>query len=195
MVDRSPGLRILRFVGQPAALALVLLVPQSPAQSKPATQQAVSATSQALIVVGLPGDSEHETLFQETTKAWREWLTGPLKFPRDAVHVLFGTSENAELGSKPATRESMRREVQDIRSRLTAEGRLWVLFLGHANLREGHAFFHLPGPDLGDEECARMFAGIACREQVFWITTAASGVFLPGLSARPDRDHGHHSRP
>ena len=61
-----------------------------------------------------------------------------------------------------------------------AEGRLWVLFLGHANLREGHAFFHLPGPDLGDEECARMFAGIACREQVFWITTAASGVFLPG---------------
>ena len=29
----------------------------------------------------------------------------------------------------------------------------------------------------------QMFAGIPCREQVFWITTAASGAFLPGLSA------------
>lgn len=183
MVDRSPGLRVIGVVVRLAALALVLLVPQLRAQSKPATELAVSAMSQALIVIGLPGDPEHEELFRETAKAWRSWLIGPLKFPRDAVHVLFGASENAELGSKPATRESIHREVDHIRSRLTAEGRLWVLFLGHANPREGHAYFHLPGPDLGDEECAAVFAGIPCRQQVFWITTAASGAFLPGLSA------------
>ena len=50
--------------------------------------------------------------------------------------------------------------------------------------REGHAFFHLPGPDLGDDELGALFNGITCREQVFWMTTPGSGWFLPGLSAK-----------
>jgi len=185
MADRSVGWQFFRSTGQGATLAFVLLVPNLPAQSgsTPARAGAIPPPGRALIVVGLPGDSEHETLFRETVKTWREWLTGPLKFPRDSVHILFGAGGDAELGREPATRESIRREVDKIRSTLAAEGRLWVLFLGHANLREGHAFFHLPGPDLSDDECAAMFTGIRCREQVFWITTAASGAFLPGLSA------------
>jgi len=40
----------------------------------------------------------------------------------------------------------------------------------------------LPGPDLRDDECGALFRGITCQEQVFWITTAASGAFLPALS-------------
>ena len=59
-----------------------------------------------------------------------------------------------------------------------------MFFLGHANEREGHAYLHLPGPDLRDDELAALFNGIACREQVFWMTTAASGRFLPALSAK-----------
>jgi hypothetical protein len=136
-----------------------------------------------LIVVGLPGDAEHEALFRNTVKTWRDWLTGPLEFPRDSVRLFFGAAGDAGLGSKPATRESIQRAVEEIRARLGTEGRLWVLFLGHANFREGHAYFHLPGRDLSDQECSTLFAGIPCREQVFWITTAGSGAFLPGLSA------------
>lgn len=183
MPDKSPGSQLLRSAGQAAVLALVLMVPDLPAQSGSSSIQTISPAGQVLIVVGLPGDSEHETLFRETVKTWREWLTGPLKFPRDSVHILFGADGDAELGREPATRESIRRKVDDIRGRLAAEGRLWVLFLGHANLRERHAFFHLSGPDLRDDECAALFAGISCREQVFWVTTASSGAFLPGLSA------------
>jgi len=146
MADRSVGWQFFRSTGQGATLAFVLLVPNLPAQSgsTPARAGAIPPPGRALIVVGLPGDSEHETLFRETVKTWREWLTGPLKFPRDSVHILFGAGGDAELGREPATRESIRREVDKIRSTLAAEGRLWVLFLGHANLREGHAFFHLP---------------------------------------------------
>lgn len=185
MADRSPRPKFPTFTGQGAALALLLIVPNLSAQpgSSPVRTLAVPPPGRVLIVAGIPGDSEHETLFLETVKTWREWFIGPLKFPPDSVHILFGAGGHAELGRQPATRESIRREADEIRSALGAGGRLWVLFLGHANLREGHAYFHLPGSDLGDDESAAMFAGIPCREQVFWITTAASGAFLPGLSA------------
>ena len=136
----------------------------------------------ALIVVGLPGDAEHEALFRKTVDAWRKWLTGPLSFPPGAIRILTSEARTAEAGQSTATLESIRREVAEIRARLAPEGRLWVFFLGHANAREGHVYFHLPGQDLRDDECGVLFRGIACREQVFWITTAASGAFLPALS-------------
>jgi hypothetical protein len=138
-------------------------------------------TDRALIVVGLPGDSAHEALFRQTARRWREGLTGPLGFPADRVRVLFGAG--GEDGG-PATREAIAREVQEARTVLAAEGRLWVLVLGHANQDSGHAFLHLPGPDLRDDEFAALFQDLACREQVFWLTMSASGWFLPALSAK-----------
>ena len=38
--------------------------------------------------------------------------------------------------------------------------------------------------DLRDDQLGKLFAGIACREQVFWVTTSASGWFLRSLSAK-----------
>jgi hypothetical protein len=138
----------------------------------------------ALLVVGLPGDQEHETLFRETAASWQRWLTGPLRFPAGGVRLLFGERGDPALAAGPATRQAVADEVAAIRRTLAPEGRLWVFFLGHANERENHAFFHLPGPDLRDDELAALFSGMPCREQVFWITTASSGWFLPAFSAR-----------
>ncbi len=184
MGDRLSKSREFRFAVQAAALGVSLLIADVRAQTLPAQGQKAPAAGQALIVVGLPGDSDHETLFLETARAWRDWLTGPVGFPPDAVHILFGAGGDEELGSKPATLEAIHQAVAQIHARLAADGRLWVFLLGHANLRENHAYFHLPGPDLSDDQCASMFAGIVCREQVFWITSACSGAFLPGLSSR-----------
>ncbi|HJT76877.1 MAG TPA: hypothetical protein VJ739_06705, partial [Gemmataceae bacterium] len=47
-----------------------------------------------------------------------------------------------------------------------------------------HARFHLAGPDLRDDELGKLFAGVACREQVFWVTGSAAGWFLRPLSAK-----------
>ncbi len=161
----------------------------------------------ALIVVGLAGDSQHETLFRKTALAWRDWLTGPLKFPVADVRILFGAKGDPDLGARPATAAAIAEEAGTIRRSMTpAEAptkgsepkakddgpktkdqglsRLWVFFLGHANEREGHAFFHLSGPDLGDDDLGALFKGITCREQVFWMTTPGSGWFLAGLSAK-----------
>jgi hypothetical protein len=140
-------------------------------------------SDRALIVAGLPGDDEHATVFKETAQSWRNWLTGPLQFPASGVRVLFGEHGEPSLSAGPATRQAIADEVATIRQGLAPDGRLWVFFLGHANVRGKHAFFHLPGPDLRDDELGALFQGVPCREQVFWVTMAASGWFLPGLSA------------
>ena len=164
------------------ALALAVYLGDVPIRAS-SGDEAVSVRSgsdRALLVVGLPGDDEHATLFRQTARRWRAWLIGPGGFPADGVRVLFGTG--GEEGG-PASRAAIAREAQDARRRLSRDGRLWVLVLGHANPGGGHAFLHLPGPDLRDDEFAALFRGLACREQVFWMTTAASGGFLPALSA------------
>jgi len=174
-----------RFVAATVVfLMLGLRAASLPAQTGPSPARPISGADRALIVAGLPGDAAHEALFRETVQAWRRWLTGPLRFPAGAVRILFGAAGDRELAQGPATREAIADEVVRIRGDLVPEGRLWVLFLGHANHREGHAYFHLPGPDLREDEYRGLFEGLRCREQVFWITTAASGPFLPALSAR-----------
>jgi len=149
-----------------------------------ADDRSPSRGDRALIVVGLPGDLEHETLFRETTRVWQQWLAGSLQFPVEGVRVLFGARGEPSLGAGPATRQAITEEAATIRRTLKPEGRLWVFLLGHANESGGHAFLHLPGPDLRDDELGALFKGIAGREQVFWVTTSAAGWVLPALSAR-----------
>ena len=145
-----------------------------------------SSTDRALIIVGLPGDAPHQSLFARTAWAWKKWLVGPLGFPTSGIRVLSGTSESNGSGEAPGTRESIARAVAELREKTPAIGRLWVLVLGHANLDDGHAFLHLPGPDLRDDEFAALFQGLAAKEQVFWLTTPASGAFVRPL-ATPGR--------
>ena len=49
--------------------------------------------------------------------------------------------------------------MAELKSVLGRGDRLWVFGLGHANLDDGHAFLHLPGPDLRDDEFAALFRG------------------------------------
>ena len=110
----------------------------------------------ALIVVGLAGDDEHEARFRQTAETWRRWLIDSLQFPGDGVSVLFGERGETALGAGPASRQAITEAVAASRRTLAPDGRLWVFFLGHANLRGGHGFFHLPGPDLRDDELAAL---------------------------------------
>lgn len=139
---------------------------------------------QALIVAGLPGDEEHEKLFAEAVEQWRKWLTGPLGFAPAEVRVLFGRGGPQGLAQGAATREAVEKEAARLKQTLRPEDRLWVFFLGHANFDGEHARFHLPGPDLREDRLGKLFAGIRCRRQVFWLTGAESGRFLPPLSAK-----------
>ena len=138
----------------------------------------------AFIIVGLPGDDDHAASFRELVRTYRQWLTERLGFPDSGVRIVFGATGEPSLKASVATREAIAREATAIRKGLAAEDRLWVIVLGHANERGGHVFLHLPGPDLRDDELAKLFEGIACHEQMFLVTTAASGGFLKALSAK-----------
>jgi hypothetical protein len=138
----------------------------------------------ALIIVGLPGDQAHAASFNVLAATYRKWLTERLEFPASRVRILFGAEGAANLNAGAATRDNVDSEAAAIRKSVSPEDRLWVIIVGHANERAGHVFLHLPGPDLGDLELAKLFEGMTCREQVFLVTTAGSGGFLPGLSAK-----------
>jgi hypothetical protein len=140
--------------------------------------------SHALILVGLPGDAEHEARFAAVAEAWRTWLTGSLGFAAADVRVLFGRAGKPGLAKGPADRAAIEREIGDLKKSLGREDRLWVFLLGHGDHDGEHASFHLPGPDLRDDQLGKLFAGIDCREQVFWVTTSASGWFLRPLSVK-----------
>ena len=132
----------------------------------------------ALIVVGLPGDEEHSASFLELARTYQHWLVKSLTFPDAGVRILFGATGAPSLKAGAATREAIASEAEAVRGGVAADGRLWVIILGHADERGGHTFLHLPGPDFREDELGKLFEGITCREQVFWITTAASGGFL-----------------
>jgi hypothetical protein len=171
--------------GVPVALALTALLAAAAPAAEPGAESAPPARKgHALILVGLPGDADHETLFASVAEQWRDWLTGPLGFASEDVRVLFGRSGKEGLAQGPADRTAVERAVADLRAGLGREDRLWVFFLGHGDYDGEHARFHLPGLDLREDELGKLFAGIACREQVFWMTTSASGWFLKALSAK-----------
>ena len=161
-------------------LSAAWATPTSPAE-EPANDV---GTSRALILVGLPGDAEHEKLYGNIALQWRDWLVDGLAFRPDDVRVLFGRAGREGLAKQPATRKAIEREVAGLKEALKPRDRLWVFFLGHGDYDGERASFHLPGSDLHGDELGKLFADVKCREQVFWMTTSASGWLVRPLSAR-----------
>ena len=168
-----------------ATLLAITLAAAAPA-AEPAPEPVAPPVRKghALILVGLPGDADHETLFASVAEQWRDWLTGPLGFAPADVRILFGRSGKEGLAQGPADRAAIERGVADLKAALGRDDRLWVFFLGHGDYDGEHARFHIPGLDLREDELGKLFAGIGCREQVFWMTTSASGWFLKALAAK-----------
>ena len=58
-----------------------------------------------------------------------------------------------------------------------------MIVLGHGHYDGRHSHLNIPGPDLDEREFAKLFEGLKAREQVFFITTSASGFFIKPLAA------------
>jgi hypothetical protein len=148
-----------------------------------------AGTRRALIVCGLPGDDEHRTLYAEAVEKLHKALTGRYGFEPGEVLVRFGAEKQdgdgpALAGSRGLSdRAGIEADVADVRRRLGPDDTLWVIVLGHGHLDGRRAHLNLPGPDLDDRAFGKLFDGLKCREQVFLITTSASGFFLKPLSA------------
>ncbi|MDR3636288.1 MAG: hypothetical protein P4L84_20970 [Isosphaeraceae bacterium] len=146
----------------------------------------------ALIVCGLPGDEDHRKLYAGVMEKLAKALIEQYGFPATEVLVRFGgetrpTDGPALKSSRgPSSGEGIAADVAELRKRLTADDSLWVIVLGHGHLDGRRAYLNLPGPDLDERGFGKLFEGLKAREQVFFITSSASGFFLKPL-AQPGR--------
>jgi hypothetical protein len=160
---------------------------EAPAQT--ATPVNSAGTRRALIICGLPGDDAHRKLFAATVEKLHKALTGRYGFVASEILVRFGTK--SEPGDGPALagarglsdREGIAADVAEMRKRLRPDDTLWVIVLGHTHYDGRHSHLNIPGPDLDERGFAKLFSGLETREQLFWITTPASGFFLKPLAA------------
>jgi hypothetical protein len=148
----------------------------------------MAGTRRALIVCGLPGDDEHHRLLAGAVGKIAQALTERCGFAVADVWLRvaddgpgaepFGPTTNRG----PANRAAIEADVAELRRQLGPEDALWVIVLGHGHYDGRTAHVNLPGPDIDGPELGKMFAGIAAQEQVFFLTTSASGYLLKPLS-------------
>ena len=149
-------------------------------------------TRHALMVCGLTGDAAHRQLLGQTLETIYASLTSNHSFSADHITVLWSEAKKPEDGPaltasvRPATREALAESVAKIQQALQPQDALWVFVLGHAHYDGKVSWLNLPGPDMNQAEFAALFAATNNQEQLFFMTTAASGFFIKPLS-KPGR--------
>jgi hypothetical protein len=173
----------------PPALAQPAVEPPAPANAKVAA--AVGAgTKHALVICGHPGDKDHRQPFAATFEKLHKALVERYGFSSAHVRVQFGApvaeGDGPVLGGPRggATREEIEAAAAELRAALQPQDTLWVIVMGHSHFDGKHSFFNIPGPDIHEQEFGKLFAGLNCREQVFFITIPTSGYYIKPLSAK-----------
>ena len=116
-------------------------------------------------------------------------LTERYGFAGSDVLVRFGTEKESADGPSYfgarglSNREGIAADVELLRKKLSADDTLWVIVIGHAYYDGRHSHLNIPGPDLDEREFGKLFEGLKSREQVFFITTPASGFYVKPLAA------------
>jgi hypothetical protein len=158
-------------------------------RSQPGVSSTSTGTRRALIVCGLPGDDDHRKLFAGTVEKLHKALTERYGFASSQILVRFGALKQSGDGAALAgarglsDREGIAADVDEMRKRLGPEDTLWVIVLGHGHYDGRRSYLNIPGPDLDERAFAKLFEGLRAREQLFFISMAASGFFLKPLAA------------
>jgi hypothetical protein len=142
-----------------------------------------------LIIYGLAGDAEHRALFAETLERLYGGLITHHGFAAENIHVLWSDEPAEDDGAAVrasrgvSTRETIMSTVDSLRQAITGEDTLWVFVIGHTHYDGRYCSLNIDGDDLQQLEFGRLFEDLPAREQVFFITTPASGFYLKPLSA------------
>jgi hypothetical protein len=156
---------------------------QAPKQLQPA------GTRRALILCGLAGDGAHRQQFADSIELLYSGLTTHHGFASDNIVLLWGDEPQEKDG--PAvkasggvlTRETLDAAVQDLAGKLQPEDTLWLFVFGHAHYDGRNSWLNIAGDDMHQGELGKLLAALKCREQVFFVTTAASGFYTRPLAA------------
>jgi hypothetical protein len=173
------------------SLLITALVGSSSLSAQERLTEPATGVKRALIICGLPGDKDHAALYSTAIRDIRTGLVTNLGFTEENIHLQFGGVWPEEAGKPetaapqhgPATREALEQEAADLKANLRPDDSLWVIVMGHSHYDGRKATLNLPGPDFTSAEFGKLFAGLECREQVFFITTSVSGFYLKPLAA------------
>ena len=153
------------------------------------SKEQTTGDRRALIICGLSGDAEHRKLFSDTVEKLYRGLTAHHGFPAEDIALLWGDEINEEDGPalqtslEIANRESISAAASTIQQTIQPADALWVFFIGHAHYDGRYSWFNIADADLHQVEVGKLFANVRCQEQVFFITTSASGFYLKALAA------------
>jgi hypothetical protein len=172
-----------------AAGSCLAAEPPLPEENPSAAAASEAGSKRALLICGLSGDAARHKAYAETVAKVHAALVTKLGFDSGEVHVLFG---DEAIGEDPepirtasrATREEVGKHIQLLRENSRPDDALWVIVFGHTHYDGRNSWLNLPGPDLHQHEFAKLFADFPAGQQVFLITTPASGFFIKPLSAR-----------
>ena len=194
MIDRAIFYGLVSIAGMALSVAgfgqAVRVATAAPRAGEAIGQPGLSGTKRALILCGLPGDKAHRKPFAETVEKLRQALIARYGFAGPDVHVQFGgpvaEGEGPVLSGVrgQATHEEIESEAAELRKVLKPQDTLWVIVMGHSYYDGKHSHFNIPGPDINEQEFAKLFADLPAREQVFFITIPASGFYIKPLSAK-----------
>lgn len=173
---------------------------EQPVQDAPATASRAGKSTapqtagirRALVICGLPGDADHRKLFGDSLELIYSGLTTGHGFAAENVHLLWGDEPTDKDGPAiqasrgTATRESIAKAAESLQAAIQPGDTLWVIVLGHAHYDGRYSWLNLAGDDLHQLDFGRLFEGLQCREQVFFVTTAVSGFYQKPL-AMPGR--------
>ena len=168
------------------AAALLALAVGPPAATAAGPSQ---GTKRALVICGIPGDDDYRKLYAGAVEKIVGALTSQYGFAPADVFVRFG--DPATAGDGPALKGSrglsdragIEADAAELCKRSGPDDAAWVIALGHGHYDNRHSSLNLPGPDLDERAFGTLFKGLKAREQVFFITTPASGFFLKPLAA------------
>ncbi len=125
-----------------------------------------------VIVTGIAGAEEYETVFAERSQKWRD--AGEIA---GAEVLLIEGPNDAGLSAREQFQEVLAKEVAE------ESGQLWVVLNGHGTFNGEKGKFNLKGPDFSGEELAAWLS--ACKRPLALISGfSASAPFINRLSGK-----------
>lgn len=133
----------------------------------------------AIIVVGTPATPIYARRFADWAGRFRSYLEKkPADAPRANVVVLGGKTD------KPATVESITREIAAMAKAVAPSDQFVLVLIGHGSRADANPTMVLAGPDLDAMTLAGSLATVGADNQVILNMTGSSGDFIASLAAR-----------